>query len=320
MSTRKQATSRHSIGTHTMSTHSGASTPHLRWAALVAAILIAVWLLAACSSSSDSAGESADSRMYDPSAAMEDMAVEGVVDEATTYSADRTTQETGGDRSVIVTGSMFMTVDNPTEATARAVSIVTGAGGRIDGRSETAPSDYDGGAAWLTLRIPADALDTVIDDLRELGTVDELNTSARDVTVEVTDLEAQISTLRASTERIQGLLDQAEKIEDIIALETELDSRRSELESLEARQRGLDDQVSMSTLELSLTTEPAVPVDDNPDSFWGGLQSGWESLVAFVSGSLVVTGVLLPWLAVAAVLAGIVILAVRKRRRTRATS
>ncbi|MEX0913809.1 MAG: DUF4349 domain-containing protein, partial [Demequina sp.] len=229
-------------------------------------------------------------------------------------------REMTADRSVIVTGDLYMTVEDPIAASDTAAGIVQNAGGRIDARRETAPDEYNGGSAWLTLRIPADRLDAVVNELRELGTVDEFSTSSYDVTTEVTDLEAQISTLRASTERIEALLAQAEDIEDIITLENELDRRQAKLESLEARQRGLDDQVSMSTIQLSLTTEPVVEIDDTPETFLDGLESGWNAMVAFGSGALVVIGVLLPWFTLFALMAAAIIVAVRVRQsRTRPT-
>lgn len=284
----------------------------------VAVVVALLWALAGCSSSADDMS------------AVEESAVGGM-DGGAAYSEaeDVGTEDTGGeasgaepaaDRALIVTGAMYMTVEDPIVAADRAAGIVQRAGGRVDARSETAATEYDGGSAWLTLRIPASELDGAVEDLRELGTVDEYSTESADVTREVTDLEAQISTLEASTARIEGLLAEAEKIADIITLENELDGRQAELEALTARQRGLDDQVSMSTIDLSLTTEPIVAVEtsDDPDSFWDGLTTGWDGLVAFLSGVLVVVGVLLPWAAVAGVVAVLVWLAVRALRRNRA--
>jgi len=193
---------------------------------------------------------------------------------------------------------------------------VQGAGGRIDARNENAPQASDGGSATLTLRIPGNKLDKVVDDLRALGTVDQFTTQARDVTTEVTDLDAKISTLRASTDRIQGLLADAKSIADIITLENELAGRQAELQGLEAQQRGLDDQVSMSTIDLSLTTEPVVvaEVDTSPHSFWDGLVSGWHGLTAFISVALVVIGVLLPWALLGGGILAVVMFLVRARR------
>jgi len=70
----------------------------------------------------------------------------------------------------------------------------------------------------------------------------------------------------------------------------------------------------MSTINLSLTTEPVVIVDDSPETFWDGLMSGWNSLVAFLSGALVIVGVLLPWIAVMALIVVAVIVTIRARR------
>ncbi|WP_159450161.1 DUF4349 domain-containing protein [Demequina sp. NBRC 110056] len=297
-----------------MTTRTAATDSARRWARTAAVAAAAAVILAGCSASDY---EAVDYSGADAALASEDSGGGEALAEA--YAAeDGDAAPAEADRSVIVTGSMYMTVEDPIAAAEEATSIVRSAGGRIDARSETAPEEGDGGAAWMTLRIPSDDLEDVVDDLRGLGTVDEFTTESYDVTTQVTDLESQISTLRASTERIQMLLVEAEDIGDIIALENELDGRQAELESLEARQRGLDDQVSMSTLDLSLTTEPVVIVDDDPKSFWDGLVAGWEGLTAFVAGTLVVVGVLLPWLALMTVIALVVLVVVRALRARKA--
>ena len=125
--------------------------------------------------------------------------------------------------------------------------IVEAAGGRIDGRTEYAPTETDQGSATLQLRIPADKLTATLDKLEELGRADEVSLSTSDVTVESQDLDARITALRASIERLNGLMAQATDIDDLITLESAISSRQGELESLEAQQRYLADQVSMST-------------------------------------------------------------------------
>ena len=70
----------------------------------------------------------------------------------------------------------------------------------------------------------------------------------------------------------------------------------------------------MSTIDLSLTTEPVVIVDDDPETFWGGLVSGWNALVGFLSVALVIVGVVLPWIALTALIALAVVVAARARK------
>jgi hypothetical protein len=291
----------------TMSEHAGGTVRRMRRIGVIAGLIVAIGALAGCSASADSSSGAANKAAPNGGAAAQK---DSSLDVVAAPAADV--------RSLIVTGSLYITVEDPLAAADKAASIVQSAGGRVDARNETAPQGRDGGSATLTLRIPTDSLDKVVNDLRALGTVDSFATQARDVTTEVTDLDAKISTLRASTDRIQGLLADAKDIADIITLENELASRQAELQSLEAQQRGLHDQVSMSTIDLSLTTKPVVIVDDSPQTFWDGLASGWHGLVAFISVALVVIGALLPWAALGGLITVAVIALVRARRARRA--
>jgi Domain of unknown function (DUF4349) len=295
---------------NTMSTHIDAAPRRTRRGGILVSLVAVAALLAGCSSAADSTYANSGG---DPVNAQ--VAGSGGDGAKADAPAAEAAAPSTADRSVIITGAMYMTVEDPIAAADRTVGIVQNAGGRIDARSETAPGERDGGSAALTLRIPSNRLDAVVGDLRKLGTVDQFNTDSYDVTTQVTDLDAQISTLRASTARIEGLLSAAKDISDIITLENELDGRQARLESLEAQQRGLNDQVSMSTIDLSLTTEPVVIVEtDGPQSFWEGLKSGWSGLVGFLSGAAVVVGVLLPWIALMALVALAVVVAVRARK------
>jgi uncharacterized lipoprotein YmbA len=230
--------------------------------------------------------------------------------------ADAGVDQAVTERQVVITGNVTITADEPLTASREAVRIVEAAGGRVDGRTEYAPSDTDRGSAQLTLRIPADKLTSVLESLKKLGTADEVSLSTSDVTVQTQDLDARISSLRASIERLNGLIAQATSIEDLITLEHEISNRQAELESLEAQQRYLADQVAMSTISLYLRSDAEAPPAD-PDSFWDGLGAGWGAFVAFWAGLLVVLGVLLPWLITFGLIALIIILIVRRRRRRR---
>jgi hypothetical protein len=283
--------------------------PARRRAILASVVVAAAAALSACSSSTASSET-------DAAAVPFPQAEQG----APALDANDAVKSSTADRAVIVTGATYMTVDDPIATASQATHIVEAAGGRIDAHTETAPDGGAGGSAHLTLRIPADHLDAVVQQLRALGKVDEFDTNSTDVTAQVRDLGARIDTLRGSTERIRGLLDSAKDIKDIITLENELDRRQSELESLEAQQRGLDDQVSMSSIDLSLTTKPIVAVDDSPKSFGGAIAAGWHALVGFLSGALIVFGVALPWLVLAAVIALPIVITSRSRQSRRASA
>lgn len=222
------------------------------------------------------------------------------------------------DRSVITTGWVSVTVDDPVALADDVAELATDAGGRVDGRTETPGTDTQPATAQLTLRVPADELDSVIDDLRELGDVTSVSLNASDVTQQRQDLDARIDALTTSVGRLTELLGQATSVADLVAIESELTTRQAELDSLTQQRDWLVDQVDFSTLTVDLVTEATAP-DARPDDFWAGVVAGWNALVGFLSGLVVVLGILLPWLGGLLVIAAIVLVAIllatRGRRR-----
>lgn len=221
------------------------------------------------------------------------------------------------DRSVIIEGTMVVVVDDVPDATADAIGIVRAADGRIDGREEWHDGEGEdaGSSTTLILRIPAPALDDAIDDLRELGDVESLQTSTIDVTSDVEDVDARVDALESTIARLKTFQSETTSVSDLLSVEEEISQRQAELESYLTRQADLAEQISFSTITLSLHSEPAPP--PAPDSFWSGLVVGWNAMMAFLAGLAVVLGVMLPWLVALGLIAGAIVLVVRWIRRRR---
>jgi hypothetical protein len=288
---------------------------HRRFAPAAAAAAVIAILLAGCSMG---AGES--------SAPSVDIPAE--VAPAPGQDRDQAVEDASGgaaqsealvpDRSVITTGWISITVDDPVESAEDAADLADRAGGRVDSRNETPGTDTQEPSAQLVLRIPSDELDAVVDRLRELGTVTSVSMNASDVTQQRQDVEARIEALGASVDRLQQLLSTATSITDLIAIESELTTRQAELDSLTQQRDLLVDQVDFSTVTVELVTEAVAP-DASPDDFWSGVLAGWAALTAFASWLGVAFGVMLPWivtlLVIAAIAALVIVLATRGRRR-----
>lgn len=223
--------------------------------------------------------------------------------------------------SVITTGWMTITVDDPIASAEAAADIAESSGGRVDSRNETPGTETQTPSARLTLRIPADELDAAVDELRELGTVTSVSMDSTNVSAQRQDLDARIDALTASVDRLRELLGTATSIADLITIESELTTRQAELDSLTLQRDALVDQVDYSTLGVELVTEAQAPAAV-PGDFWSGLAAGWGALVVFGAWLSVAIGVLLPWLLAAAVIAaiivGTVLLSTRRRRSGRA--
>ena len=271
-------------------------------------LLVAALVLVGCSASSGSSrSDSAGSPVSRaPAIAPENgTAGAGAVD-----TASRPTSA----RAVITTGTISITVDAPSTAAEKAAGIADAAGGRVDGREEHPSTDGAPGSARLVLRIPSGKLDAAVTQLKKLGHMESFSQSAQDVTTQSRDLDARITALTTSVDRLVELMSRATTTADLISIESALSDRQATLESLQSQKRGLDDQVDLATLTVELGTVATAPVRP-PATFLSGLIAGWGSFVAFLSGALVVLGVALPWLAFATVLAATVFVVIRRRIR-----
>lgn len=180
------------------------------------------------------------------------------------------------------------------------------------------PVPTDG--AWITVRVPADELASVIGELDDVGEVTASSVDRQDVTEQTVDLQARMDAAQASVDRLTDLMAQAETVADLLTAESALSERQAQLESYQQQLEMLDDQVAMSTLSVTVVPEVDIVAAD-PAGFGDGLAAGWNGLVATLNGIVVAIGFLIPWLAVAAFAAllvwGIVHLVRGRRRQSR---
>lgn len=218
------------------------------------------------------------------------------------------------DREIIRNADMALRVDDVRETVDRIDSITAQAEGRIASKSVTATGDslY----AFVTARVPADRLDSVIAALGSLGEITSLSVVAEDVTAQGADLDARIQALQASITRLRELLAAAQTTKDLIEVEAELTTRQAELDSLVAQRSALSDLVALSTLNVSVSPSSEA-AEWSPPGFASGLQSGWNALRTLTAGLITLVGFLLPFVAVvllAAIPVIALILVLRRRR------
>lgn len=218
------------------------------------------------------------------------------------------------EREVVTTGSVTVVADDPSAAAEAVADLAESAGGRVEARRQSEAADGRLPSAELTVRVPAAQTTATVDALEQVGQVRDLSIEAVDVTGTARDLDARIEALSTSVERLRTLMGSAATTEDLLAAEQELTTRQAELESLQSQRATLTDQVSMSTLHVSIVQ--VAPTEKlAPGGFVGGLQNGWNALLAAVNVLVVVLGALLPWLVVAGAVALVVRWVVRRARR-----
>lgn len=126
-------------------------------------------------------------------------------------------------------------------------------GGYVES-SETDGSASEGSRyAVLTLRIPADKMDQMLSLLDSDSNITYQSSSSENVTLRYIDMESHLKALRTEQETLLQLLEKADKLKDVIALQSQLTQIRYEIESYESQLRSYDNLIDYSTLYLNIT-------------------------------------------------------------------
>jgi hypothetical protein len=200
-------------------------------------------------------------------------------------------------RSIIYTGAITVRVADVSEAARAATELAERYGGFVGGDHRSTAGAASEARATLELRVPADGFTAAVDALAGLGEEESREVRTEDVTEEVVDLETRIATAQASVERTRALLERANSIGDIVAVEAELSKREAALASLQARQRRLADLTTLSTITATLLAREATLTEPGDRAgFLAGLSAGWGAFTKSVTVLLTGLGALLPWL------------------------
>lgn len=159
-------------------------------------------------------------------------------------------------------------------------ATLTQLGGYVESRNV-----YNGGASskknrWanLTIRIPADKLDSFVTQVSGVSNVTSHSENTKDVTLSYVATESRITALQTEEARLLELLASAKDLKDLLTLEEKLTDVRTELEEYKSQLRLYDSQVNYSTVRLSVQEVVEYTVVEEPEpepTYWQRLGNGF---------------------------------------------
>jgi hypothetical protein len=195
----------------------------------------------------------------------------------------------------------------------RVASIASAHGGFVAGSSTSSVGDARSGE--LTVRVPSDRFDAARRDLAALGKVEYQALRGEDVSGQLVDYDARLKSLASQEEALRGLLGRATTVGEVLQVQTSLFDVRQQIEQLTAQKQNLEQQASLSTLQVSIFEPGAgfepLPVDDDK-GLANAFRRAVDGAVAVIGGMILVVG----W-AVPIVVLGLVIWAVSRLFRRR---
>jgi hypothetical protein len=107
----------------------------------------------------------------------------------------------------------------------------------------------------ITIRVPVQRFQEAMDRLEKMGDITQRDVQAEDVGQEFFDLDVRLKSARAVRERLEQLLARANKVDESIAIERELERVVGEIERLEGRMKFLRDRAAFSTISVRFSRQ-----------------------------------------------------------------
>lgn len=195
-----------------------------------------------------------------------------------------------GSAKIIYTADLEMQTQDFDTADAQLAALVSGMGGYFENRSVNSPSSGYRYASY-TVRVPSAQFEAFCRQAGELCHVTYETSNARDISETYYDTESRLKTVQIKLERLQELLAKADKLEDIITLESAISETEWTIESLSGTLRGYDALVDYATVTLSLREVYKLSdTEEAPQTFGdklaaalrGGIENAGEVLEDFV--------------------------------------
>lgn len=159
------------------------------------------------------------------------------------------------DQKIIRTADLQLEVGDVRNITTTIQSIAENAEGIVQSSSVNVGynNQYSG---VISIRIPSERFESVVQEIESLGKVLSSSTSADDVTEEYVDLAAQKNAQTNQLAQYNRILVQAVNVSEILEVQREIERVQVDLDRIEGRMKYLDSRVSLSTISVRLT-EPA---------------------------------------------------------------
>ncbi len=188
-------------------------------------------------------------------------------------------------RMIIQTASLQMDIEKYDDVMTQLKAYVTNANGYIENESTSFKyyiSDTDQlKYGYVTLRIPAEGYNSVLDQIKQLGLVTNDSSNATDVTKAYRDTASEIENLKITEARLRDIMSQAVEIADILSIENELTRVRGSINSYEKQIKDWESLVDLTTITVTLnevkSLKPVVePIDE---SLWGKAKEGFINTI-----------------------------------------
>lgn len=108
-------------------------------------------------------------------------------------------------------------------------------------------------SGYITIRVPAEKFQEAMKEIQKYGTSVNAGVNSDNISQQYQDIKGQLDNLKIQEQRLQEYLAKAENIQDLLAIETELNRVKTEIDYRTTTLNNWDKEISYSTIYVSIT-------------------------------------------------------------------
>ena len=169
------------------------------------------------------------------------------------------------ERALILTANVAMRASDPWAVADRVQAIAASLNGDVMSLAQSGSKDNR--SATLTIRVPQARFNDALRQIRDISDVEVVasNVDGKDVTDQFVDLQARLKAKQDEEQRYLALLARADKVEDILRIDTVLAQVRTQIEQLTGQVNSIKARTTFSTITVQVSPSAPAPLP-TPDT------------------------------------------------------
>lgn len=171
-------------------------------------------------------------------------------------------------RMIIRNARISLQVNDIPKAIDNITQIADRSGGYVVNSEYNQNVSYGGGGfAEISIRVPANGLNSVLQSLKSLATkVVQESVTGEDITQQYVNLESELNNLQSAKIQLTKIMQGATKTEDVLLVFQQLSETQRKIDVTEGQIKYYKESVAYSLVTVDLTMNPAIQL--NQDSKW----------------------------------------------------
>ncbi|WP_421763675.1 DUF4349 domain-containing protein [Ekhidna sp.] len=243
--------------------------------------ILMIFLMAACGGNGGSSSTIADME----AAPIMEMSESDASTSSLRKVSNQSQQDSEIEKKVIKTGGLSYSVESTKKEYQRINKLLDQYDAYISSENEN--KGYDRINYNVSIKVPPQNFDPLINDLTKDRKLDNRWVNTDDVTDRYDDLQSRIANKKKLEERYQEILQKANNVRDILEVERNLNQVRGEIESLQGQFKLLSHRINFSTIDVSFYELIPYELDQEQRPGFGtrlvnSITAGWQGFLTFL--------------------------------------